>query len=109
MALISVDLPHPFGPRIATCSPRPIFNETSFSATVCPRITVTCSNSIKGGTESVVNGNHVVIVLDHTFVEYSDQVADREQQRIPMEARPEQWRCGIATRARIDERPDKHA
>src|SRR5712692_8439252 len=32
MALISVDFPHPFGPRMATCSPTPIFTDTSFRA-----------------------------------------------------------------------------
>src|ERR1041384_264328 len=48
MAFTSVDLPQPFGPRIATFSPTLIFNDTSFTAGVLPRRIVTCSNSIRG-------------------------------------------------------------
>src|ERR1035438_5013949 len=49
MALMKVDLPQPFGPMMATCSPAPIFSETSFRASVSPRITVTRSNSMSAG------------------------------------------------------------
>src|SRR4051812_40486174 len=52
MALMSVDLPQPLGPRIATCSPTPIRRETSFNASVSPRITDTLWNSIRAGVNS---------------------------------------------------------
>src|SRR5262249_61673682 len=49
MTLIRVDLPHPFGPRIAMCSPTPTVSDTSFKARIAPRMTETFSNSIKAG------------------------------------------------------------
>jgi hypothetical protein len=39
--MISVDLPHPFGPRIATCSPASTVRFTSCSTTRSPRATFT--------------------------------------------------------------------
>src|SRR5438128_9151868 len=53
MALISVDFPLPFGPRIATCSPASIEKVTPRSAMKSPRWTHTFSNSIKLGNGSV--------------------------------------------------------
>jgi hypothetical protein len=41
MVLINVDLPQPFGPRIATCSPAPILSVMSWSTLVLPSITET--------------------------------------------------------------------
>src|SRR5215469_137688 len=49
MVLINVDLPQPFGPRIATCSPWPIRRLKSRSAVLAPRITVTLRSSMRGG------------------------------------------------------------
>src|SRR6267378_975450 len=57
MVLISVDLPHPLGPRIQTCSPAPICNVTSSRAGRCsrvPRRTVTCFRERSGGDEEVI-------------------------------------------------------
>src|SRR6266850_681944 len=57
MVLISVDLPHPLGPRIQTCSPAPICNVTSSRAGRCsrvPRRTVTCFRERSGGAEAVI-------------------------------------------------------
>ena len=39
MVLISVDLPQPFGPRIATCSPAPILSVMSWSTCLSPSMT----------------------------------------------------------------------
>src|SRR5882762_4949568 len=41
MVLMSVDLPQPFGPRIATCSPASTRRLKSSSATLSPRMTRT--------------------------------------------------------------------
>jgi hypothetical protein len=57
MVLISVDLPHPLGPRIHTCSPAPIRRVTSSKAGRCsciPRRTVTCSNERSGCDEELI-------------------------------------------------------
>src|SRR6266513_2769996 len=57
MVLISVDLPHPLGPRIQRCSPAPICNVTSSRAGRCsrvPRRTVTCSRERSGSAEAVI-------------------------------------------------------
>src|SRR6266511_6389711 len=44
---MSVDLPAPFGPRMAVCSPTGIVSETAWSARVVPRTTVaSCSSTI---------------------------------------------------------------
>src|SRR2546428_1878854 len=48
MALISDDLPQPFGPRMATCSPCRISKEMESSARLRPRIRVTLWNSRSG-------------------------------------------------------------
>src|ERR1017187_8175550 len=48
MVLISVDLPQPLGPRMATCSPTPMRRLTSRSTIFLPRITQTRSMSISG-------------------------------------------------------------
>src|ERR1051326_5354427 len=97
MALINVDFPQPLGPRIATCSPTPIFSETSRSATVWPRITVTRSNSIKGGdcvdTKPLVpDSDHIVIRRNHTAIKCFHKVSHGEQQRVPVKSRTERWR-----------------
>src|SRR5438874_6343870 len=47
MVLISVDLPQPFGPRMATCSPASMRRFTSCSTTLSPRATFTFSISRK--------------------------------------------------------------
>src|SRR5713226_6963056 len=49
MALMRVDFPEPFGPRIATCSPAAIDSVIRSSAIFSPRWTVTFRNSISGG------------------------------------------------------------
>src|SRR6185437_11855310 len=59
MALMSVDFPHPFGPRIATCSPVRIVRLMSCSTTAAPRATFTfcmCRNSDleEASTEGVI-------------------------------------------------------
>src|ERR1700733_3636056 len=48
MTFIKVDLPLPFGPSIATCSPVSIEKERPRSAIVFSRCTETFSNSIRG-------------------------------------------------------------
>src|SRR5579864_1247199 len=48
MVLISVDLPHPLGPRIATCSSAPMHNVKLSSAIFCPRITQMLRKSNSG-------------------------------------------------------------
>src|ERR1022692_5105909 len=48
MVLMSVDLPHPLGPRMATCSPTPMRRLTSRSTIFSPRITQTRSSSMSG-------------------------------------------------------------
>src|SRR5580698_6483446 len=48
MVLMSVDLPQPLGPRMATCSPTPIRKLTSRSTVFSPRITQTRSSSMSG-------------------------------------------------------------
>src|SRR5579872_2188598 len=45
MALMSVDLPEPFGPRMATCSPCAMEKVSPSSARLLPRITVTFRSS----------------------------------------------------------------
>src|SRR5437868_6920346 len=47
MVLMSVDLPQPFGPRMATCSPASMRRFTSCSTTLSPRATFTFSISRK--------------------------------------------------------------
>src|SRR5262249_44009931 len=49
MVLMSVDLPQPFGPRIAMCSPDPMVRLIFRRAIFSPRMTVTLRRSIKGG------------------------------------------------------------
>src|SRR6478735_5746122 len=49
MALIRVDLPEPFGPRIATCSPRAIWRVRFRLMTLSPRIRVTPAKSMRRG------------------------------------------------------------
>src|ERR1035441_1980619 len=49
MVLISVDLPQPLGPRMATCSPTPTRRLTSRRTVFSPRITHTRSSSMSGG------------------------------------------------------------
>src|ERR1035437_5514616 len=49
MVLISVDLPQPLGPRMATCSPASIFRLMSCRTVLAPRATLTCSSSRKDG------------------------------------------------------------
>ena len=48
ISLMSVDLPLPLGPRMATCSPCPMASVTPSNTTRGPRSTVTFSNSISG-------------------------------------------------------------
>src|SRR5262252_5660218 len=50
MVFINVDLPQPFGPRTATCSPTPICKDTRSKTTALPRITETFLNSISAGS-----------------------------------------------------------
>src|ERR1700720_404778 len=57
MVLISVDLPHPLGPRIQTWSPAPICKVTSSRAGRCsrvPRRTVTCFSERSGSAGAVI-------------------------------------------------------
>src|SRR5712664_2917704 len=49
MVLMSVDLPQPFGPRIATCSPASTRRLKSSSATLSPRMTRTFFKSTRDG------------------------------------------------------------
>src|SRR5579872_315615 len=49
MVLIKVDLPQPFGPRMATCSSAPMLRLKSSSATFCPRITRRLRKSSSAG------------------------------------------------------------
>src|SRR6478609_11858142 len=49
MALIRVDLPEPFGPRIATCSPRAIWRVRLRLITLSPRTRVTPAKSMRRG------------------------------------------------------------
>src|SRR5437660_5919326 len=72
MVLISVDLPHPLGPRIQRCSPAPICNVTSARAGRCsraPRRTVTCSreSSGAGGVMSGIKPG-VILAQDDTLL-----------------------------------------
>src|SRR6266849_6702252 len=48
MVLISVDFPHPFGPRMATCSPAWMERVIPSRAIFSPRYTVTSWNSMSG-------------------------------------------------------------
>src|SRR5436305_1787976 len=48
MVLISVDLPHPLGPRMHTCSPASTRNVTFSNAGRSPRMTVTRRRSKSG-------------------------------------------------------------
>src|ERR1700733_9332450 len=59
MVLINVDLPQPFGPRIATCSPAPMRTEISCSTRLSPSMTETCWKASKGG-------NSLFIVREYT-------------------------------------------
>ena len=49
MVLIRVDLPQPFGPRIATCSPAPMLSVMSWSTCLSPSITETRWKANRGG------------------------------------------------------------
>lgn len=53
MVLIKVDLPQPFGPRIATCSPAPMRSVMSWSTRLSPSITETCWKASKAGAEFI--------------------------------------------------------
>lgn len=59
MVLIKVDLPHPFGPRMATCSPAPILSVMSSSTRFSPSMTETCWKASKAGAS-------VFIVREYT-------------------------------------------
>src|SRR6516165_6954740 len=50
----------------------------------------------------------IVVTLDHACIEVRDKIHHREEQRVPVEARPELRRGGVAV-AGIDERTNKHA
>src|ERR1700676_13161 len=49
MVLISVDLPQPFGPRMAACSPAWMRRAMSWRTVFSPRITVRLRKSSNGG------------------------------------------------------------
>src|SRR6266850_12282 len=64
MVLISVDFPHPFGPRMHTCSPAAISSVMSSKAGRCsraPRKTVTCSSESSGGAGAVKKEPGVIL------------------------------------------------
>src|ERR1700730_2768810 len=55
MVLIRVDLPQPFGPRMATCSSPRITRLKSFRTTLSPRITeIFCKSSRAGSCRFIV-------------------------------------------------------
>src|ERR1700730_8297940 len=65
MVLIRVDLPQPFGPRIATCSPAPMLSVMSWSTCLSPSITVIRLKANRAGI--FVSGfNSVFTVREYT-------------------------------------------
>src|ERR1700733_5585608 len=54
MVLIKVDLPQPFGPRIATCSPASIRSVTSCSTCLSPSMTETLWKASKAAVSGVL-------------------------------------------------------
>src|ERR1700683_2229006 len=65
MVLIKVDLPQPFGPRIATCSPAPMLRVMSWSTCLSPSITVIRLKANKAGV-SGSGVNSVFTVREYT-------------------------------------------
>src|ERR1700677_2540011 len=65
MVLIKVDLPQPFGPRIATCSPAPMLSVMSWSTCLSPSITLIRLKANRAGvSESGLNS--VFTVREYT-------------------------------------------
>src|ERR1700722_19462977 len=65
MVLIRVDLPQPFGPRIATCSPAPMLSVISWSTCFSPSITVIRLKASRAGV-SLSGFSSVFTVREYT-------------------------------------------
>src|ERR1700674_5170293 len=92
MVLISVDLPHPLGPRIQTCSPAPICNVTSSRAGRCsrvPRRTVTCFRERSGGAEAVIFDKNYLAHLSSEEISCKNRlkILELEEARNPRSGR----------------------
>src|ERR1700676_5030373 len=77
MVLISVDLPHPLGPSIHTCSPAPICNVMSSRAGRCsrvPRRTVTCFSERSGGAEAIIFDGSYPAHLSSQGIEFKNRL-----------------------------------
>src|SRR6266849_1625396 len=85
MVLIRVDLPQPFGPRMATCSSPRITRLKSFRTTLSPRITeIFCKSSRAGSCR------FMVLSLDDDWIPVHDRYpAARLQVDLSLDVSPD--------------------
>src|SRR5579871_5895040 len=74
MVLISVDFPHPFGPRMAACSPARMRRVMSWRTVLPPRITVMLRKSRSAGgmiAASILNHDKTSLLCGSFHVQFA--------------------------------------